>query len=170
MSETLNPENLESQISIPEISNSHAEWEIQSIRIEIGKAADTFENSVKYTWVGKEKEIFFVKLGADEAIANGVKHGNKEDADKKVQILVDVDPKQLTVIVKDQGKGFDRTKIPDPRDKQNLLKPSGRGLLYMYKFFDEVSYNQEGNEVTLILKRDTKTSRLGVTLEELGLV
>ncbi|MFQ5928587.1 MAG: ATP-binding protein, partial [Acidobacteriota bacterium] len=40
----------------------------------------------------------------------------------------------------DQGEGFDDSKIPDPLDPENLLKPSGRGIFYVRSFMDDVRY------------------------------
>jgi len=56
-------------------------------------------------------------------------------------------------VVRDQGPGFDPSKLPDPRDPENLQKVSGRGVLLMRSFMDEVRYNEAGNEVVLVKKR-----------------
>ena len=49
------------------------------------------------------------------------------------------------------GVGFDISKLPDPRDPENLVRASGRGVLMMRMFMDEVSWNESGNEVTMRL-------------------
>lgn len=56
----------------------------------------------------------------------------------------------------DEGKGFDRTEVPDPTSPENLLEPKGRGLLMMKACFDSVTYNKKGNEVTLTKERKTE--------------
>ena len=46
------------------------------------------------------------------------------------------------MIVEDQGKGFELTDVADPTDVENLLKPSGRGILIIRSFMDEVDLTQ----------------------------
>ena len=55
--------------------------------------------------------------------------------------------------VRDEGIGFDYRQLPDPTDPHNLEKPSGRGLLLMRTFMDDVVFNDRGNQVTLIKRR-----------------
>jgi serine/threonine-protein kinase RsbW len=40
--------------------------------------------------------------------------------------------------VVDQGAGFRLADVPDPRDDENVLGDSGRGVLLMKAFMDEV--------------------------------
>ena len=55
--------------------------------------------------------------------------------------------------VRDQGAGFDSSRAEDPRDTKNLEKTSGRGLLLIRAFMDEVQHNASGNEITLVKRR-----------------
>lgn len=55
--------------------------------------------------------------------------------------------------IRDEGPGFDPANLPNPTDPTNLERPSGRGLLLIHSFMDEVRHNQSGNEVTLIKRR-----------------
>lgn len=55
----------------------------------------------------------------------------------------------IVLIVRDEGKGFDPGALPDPTDPSNLDKLSGRGLVLMRAFMDNVIYNPTGNAVTL---------------------
>ena len=56
------------------------------------------------------------------------------------------------ITIRDQGKGLDPEKIPDPLAPENLLKQSGRGIFLMRSLMDEVliSPSQTGTEVKLI--------------------
>ena len=56
--------------------------------------------------------------------------------------------------IHDQGRGFDPKSLPDPTDPRNLERSSGRGLLLMRTFMDDVSFNSTGNLVTMIKRRD----------------
>lgn len=98
-----------------------------------------------------EKEFTMrVKLALDEALCNAIRHGNKEEFDKKVIIIVNVLPNKLEVNISDEGKGFDVSQLPDPKDPGNLSKVGGRGVLLMGYYMDEVKYNNKGNEVVLV--------------------
>lgn len=55
----------------------------------------------------------------------------------------------MRVTVEDEGPGFDPTKLPDPTDPANLDRVSGRGLLLIQTFMDEVKFNDRGNRISL---------------------
>jgi len=97
-----------------------------------------------------EQSNLFVAL--DEAFVNAVKHGNKFDAHKLVRITADVSNAEAKFTIEDEGEGFDINSIPDPLDPENLFKPSGRGVLFIYNIMDEVKYNDRGNRLTMIKK------------------
>ena len=42
--------------------------------------------------------------------------------------------------------------LPDPTDPANIEKVSGRGLLLMRSFMDQVIFNDKANQVTLVKK------------------
>ena len=67
-------------------------------------------------------------LAVTEATTNAIIHGNKNNKLKLVRIYVYVKGSDLTIKIKDEGKGFDPSIVPDPTDPENLLKDSGRGL------------------------------------------
>ena len=93
-------------------------------------------------------------LAITEATTNAIIHGNKNNQLKMVRINVFVEGKTLTVTIKDEGKGFDPSIVPDPTDPENLLKDSGRGLYLMRVYMDGLTYNQtpEGTEAVLKLE------------------
>ncbi len=96
-------------------------------------------------------------LSVTEATTNAIIHGNKCNVDKKVAINVFVENGKIIIKVKDEGNGFDPSKIPDPTEPQNLLKDSGRGVYLMKIYMDEIKYNltPEGTELILILRLNT---------------
>jgi serine/threonine-protein kinase RsbW len=63
--------------------------------------------------------------------------------------------RRIEYFVGDEGDGFDWRALPDPTDKQNLLNRHGRGIMMARYAFDEITYSEKGNEVTLILNLDT---------------
>jgi serine/threonine-protein kinase RsbW len=99
-------------------------------------------------------------LAVTEATTNAIIHANKCDASKLVTIEAHVEEsnkgintKKLIVKIKDEGKGFDPARIPDPTDPANLLKDSGRGVYLMKVYMDEVKHNvtETGTETILVL-------------------
>jgi serine/threonine-protein kinase RsbW len=98
--------------------------------------------------------MFAVHLAVEEAFLNAVKHGNKMDPDKKVQIDFLVDCDKVEVSVTDQGEGFKPEGVPDPRVGRNLYKPEGRGLLLINSYMDVVRFNDRGNSVRMIRYRE----------------
>ena len=100
-----------------------------------------------------EDSAHWIGMSVREAVTNAVQHGNKLDLSKKVDICFEVSPDQLSISVKDQGNGFRVEEIPNPLDRANLLKPSGRGIFYIRTFMDEVEFrslSQGGMEVHMV--------------------
>ena len=92
-------------------------------------------------------------LAVTEASTNAIIHGNKSDETKLIMIDVTKEDNQLIIRVKDQGKGFDPDKIPDPTETDNLLKDSGRGIYLMRVYMDDLKFNitPQGTETILTL-------------------
>ncbi len=88
-----------------------------------------------------------------EAVGNAIVHGNKEDARKKIDISVHIHQKTIKITVRDEGKGFDVDSIPDPRDPENLLKLSGRGIFLIRSFMDSVAFNSNGKGSTITMEK-----------------
>lgn len=88
-----------------------------------------------------------------EAIVNGMRHGNSNDPGKKVRVRAEIGFNEARFMVTDEGEGFAIDDIANPTDPKNLYRNSGRGIYLMKHFMDEVSYNDQGNEVTLVKRR-----------------
>jgi Anti-sigma regulatory factor (Ser/Thr protein kinase) len=101
-----------------------------------------------------EEKINGLLLAVTEATTNAIIHGNKNNGLKLVKIFVNVEDHILTIKIKDEGKGFDPSIVPDPTNPENLLKDSGRGLYLMRVYMDEMKINvtPEGTETILKLK------------------
>jgi serine/threonine-protein kinase RsbW len=91
-----------------------------------------------------------VEIALREALANAVLHGNKQDIHKKVHVSCRIYPgKELSIVIKDEGNGFDVAKIPDPTGVDNIDSENGRGILLMKRFMDAVHFDHGGSEVRL---------------------
>jgi len=95
-------------------------------------------------------------LSVTEAVTNAIIHANKSNREKLVKISASKENNQLIVCIKDEGRGFDPSTIPDPTEPENLLKDSGRGLYLMRIYMDELKFNvtPEGTETILVLNLD----------------
>jgi len=119
-----------------------------------------------------------IGVALEEILLNAMYHGNlevssslRQDGDEPFHRLAD-ERRQLepfrnrrvfctarlsladaVFVIRDEGPGFDPSKLPDPTDPANMEMASGRGLLLVRTFMDEVSFNEKGNEVTMIKRR-----------------
>ena len=81
-----------------------------------------------------------IGLAVQEAVTNAMCHGNLLDRTKKVAVRLELHDDRLAVEVDDEGAGFDPTVVPDPCAEENLMKPSGRGILLVKALMDEVEF------------------------------
>jgi len=108
-------------------------------------------------------------LAIREAVANGVRHGNDQDPSKKVELACDLKQDVMALRITDEGSGFDIEAIPDPLAADNLFNPSGRGILLMRAFMDEVDFqfdNNGGTQVTLKKRLPSSPSDSGPEEDE----
>ncbi len=98
-----------------------------------------------------EDEVMQIAMAVREAAVNAVLHGNAYDPDKKVELEFVRTKEDLVIFVRDQGKGLDLAKVPDPLAPENLLKTSGRGIFLIRSFMDDVQItpSQAGTEFKL---------------------
>lgn len=100
-----------------------------------------------------ENDTFAVRLALEEAFYNAVKHGNRMDPNKEVEISFSIDPEKVEIYMTDAGKGFNPNAVPDCRLKENLYKTEGRGLLLIRSYMDAVEFNEIGNSVHMVKHR-----------------
>jgi CheY-like chemotaxis protein len=118
-----------------------------------------------------------IRLGValEESLLNGLYHGNlelssdlRQDGGNRFQLLAmqrrtqapycerrlwltaKLSRSQATFVMRDEGPGFDPSKLPDPTDPANMDRIGGRGLLLIRTFMDDVRFNDRGNEITLV--------------------
>ena len=92
-------------------------------------------------------------LSTSEAFNNAILHGNQLDSSKYVNISFDETADQYLICIRDEGSGFDIFTIPDPTDKVNLRKESGRGIFIMKEYADKVRFSNNGAIVHLIFNK-----------------
>ena len=103
-----------------------------------------------------EDAMHWVSVAIRESVINAIKHGNRNDASKRVFVEFGTslgDVPELSIRVRDQGEGFDPEQVANPLDPENLLKSSGRGIFLIRNFMDDVELHrapQGGMEVRMV--------------------
>ena len=87
-----------------------------------------------------EEAAFGLDMAVRESVTNAVLHGNKQDEAKQVEVVFEDAGDHVVVTVRDEGAGFDPAAVSDPTAEENLLKTSGRGILFMRSFMDTVEW------------------------------
>ena len=94
-----------------------------------------------------------IGISVRECMVNAVVHGNRYNARKKVHLKISRSDDAITVVVGDEGDGFDPEAVPDPLEGENLLRGSGRGVMLMQAFLDEFQISKrspQGTEVKMV--------------------
>jgi serine/threonine-protein kinase RsbW len=95
------------------------------------------------------EEIMKVELAVQEALANAIRHGCRNDASKQVHCCVALNAGELGIVVSDPGPGFDVKAVADPLQGANLFKPSGRGVFLINRLMDAVEFTDGGRQVLM---------------------
>ena len=124
-------------------------------RIESVDESAVFAEKVARDWGYSDDFLSAIDLAVRESVANAVKHGNKFDEEKQVEVIMTDSADGLEMTVRDHGEGFDVDEIPDPTNPENLLKVNGRGILFMRSFMDEVGWERAmgGGMIVKMLKK-----------------
>jgi serine/threonine-protein kinase RsbW len=92
-----------------------------------------------------------IELSLQEALANAVVHGAKEDPSKVVECVVACDDQAgILIIVRDPGPGFDPQAIPSCTMGENLFSNHGRGIFLINQLMDEVKFHKNGTEIHMV--------------------
>jgi serine/threonine-protein kinase RsbW len=103
-----------------------------------------------------EDATHWVSVAVRESVINAIKHGNEQDASKRVHLEftpLDGDQPGIAIRVRDEGCGFDPASLPDPLAPENILKSTGRGIFLIRTFMDELVLQrapQGGMEVMMV--------------------
>ncbi len=125
-----------------------------------------------------DRERTRVGVALEESLLNAIIHGNLEVSsklrdlddgsyeklialrvgkspykDRRVEVVAQFSAEQVEFVIRDEGPGFDVSQLPDPTDPENVARAHGRSVLLMRTFMDEVSYNETGNQVTLMKRK-----------------
>jgi serine/threonine-protein kinase RsbW len=97
-----------------------------------------------------DDDLFAIDMAMRETVANAVKHGNKFDETKAIEITFLEQVDKFEIAVRDFGNGFEVLNVPDPTDSENIMKTNGRGILFMRNFMDGVEWKEAENGGTIV--------------------
>lgn len=101
-----------------------------------------------------EHDVFGIRLAMEEALVNAIRHGNELNSKKQVRVTCKLSASKFWAMISDEGSGFDPKQIPDPTARENLERPSGRGVMLIRSFMSRVEYNEVGNCVVMEKDRE----------------
>ncbi len=139
------------------------------------------QNNLKRVGLHQGDGDLHLPIALHEALVNAITHGNLEVpgplresdseayldcikqrqasppyCDRRVHVIAREAPEELIYVIRDEGPGFDTSSLPEPGDTEDLKNSSGRGLFLIRTFaWNEVRFNEEGNEITLIKQRNS---------------
>ena len=85
-----------------------------------------------------------IEIALREALANAIIHGNHEDPRKHIYVRCCCKPDEVSIAVKDEGRGFDINKVTDPTTPENIGSTHGRGIYLMKELMDDVRFEKGG--------------------------
>ena len=143
-----------------------------------------------------------VGIALQESMSNAIHHGNLElnselrqvderiyfelanarramapYSNRRVRVEARLSRDEVRFVIADEGPGFDAAKVADPTAEVNLDRIGGRGLLLINSFMDEVSYNDRGNQITMVkyvasaaddLSNDQQSANCSEIMETVG--
>ena len=99
----------------------------------------------KCRWIpGNDEDV---EIALREALANAVIHGNHEDPRKQVYVGCRGGTDEVSIVIRDEGEGFEIGEIPDPTTPENIESSHGRGIYLMKSLMDEVRFERRGTVV-----------------------
>ena len=133
-------------------------WLEPSLRSEVSAIAPFVDALMrlikKFRWVKEDEEDIEVALY--EVLANAVIHGNHEDPERQVRVSCRCGTDEISIIVRDEGQGFDIGEVPDPTAPENISSSHGRGIYLMRTLMDEVHF--EGGGTVVYMRKFAKES------------
>ena len=113
-------------------------------------AVETLLSGLKREYSVSEEVYADMWVVLNEAVTNAIRHGNRFDSRKKVQLTVEIrSERYVCFTVKDEGAGFDHTQVPDPTSPERIAEPNGRGVFLIKKLSDRVKFLRKGTMIEI---------------------
>jgi CheY-like chemotaxis protein/anti-sigma regulatory factor (Ser/Thr protein kinase) len=157
------------------LAQAELHFVLDNDRLLVAPLVAHLRNYLARLGLGDETAMTRVSIALEEALLNAILHGNLElNSDlrqegeegyyrmaeerrgiapfrhRQVFCNARLSRAEVSITIRDEGPGFDPSRLPDPTDPANLGRIGGRGLLLIRMFMDSVTHNQSGNEITLV--------------------
>lgn len=168
-----------SQVKLMEcLTQSTAQFILHNDRALIPALVGHLQDRVSQIGLGDDVDRMQIGVALEEALTNSLYHGNLEISselrekdfltyyatyeersrqmpyvERRIFVDATITRDKAEFVIRDEGPGFDPASLPDPTDPANLERLSGRGVLLMRTFMDELEYNSTGNEVRMVKRR-----------------
>jgi CheY-like chemotaxis protein/anti-sigma regulatory factor (Ser/Thr protein kinase) len=165
------------------MAESQYEFRLRSDPTLISSLVGFFQEAASSIGLCDETDNTRLGIALEEALVNALYHGNLDldselrhhdersyrekvnqrlkkapYCDRRIHVKANFSCAEAEFHIGDEGGGFQPDNLPDPTDPENLEKLSGRGVLLMRTFMDEVRYNESGNAVTMVKRRSEPTT------------
>lgn len=134
--------------------------------LELPNDLGAIERSVDYlldrcrdTGFAEQRLRLNFRVGVAEALANAMMYGNARDPGKRVTLEAWISHGRIRVRITDQGPGFDPDALPDPTLPHNRTRARGRGVYLITELMDEVTFNEQGNSIEMVLYAEEESHR-----------
>jgi DNA-binding response OmpR family regulator len=143
-------------------------FDVRSELTYLSQASDMLADLFAHTHL-TDRHIKDLKQAVMEMGGNAIEWGHKKNTDLVLRITYRIDPTSVTLIIKDEGPGFNPRNLPhaasdeDPIGHIEIrnelgLREGGFGIMLARGLVDEFRYNHRGNEVTLVMHFERKNA------------
>jgi serine/threonine-protein kinase RsbW len=142
------------ELTLPDSKLNRAHLTLDSVLGSVEAVEETAERFAQAA--GFDEDVASqIAMVSREAAVNAIVHGNRYDPAKHVRASFEITSDALHIVVADEGAGVDADSIPDPREPENLLRASGRGIFLMRAIMDEVHFHMlsPGTEIEMVKYR-----------------
>jgi len=128
----------------------------------LSRIAD-FVHRVAEAWGLSERETYAISMAVDEACTNVMQHAYGEE-EGPIEITFRREGDDYTVVIRDQGRPFDPSAVPEPDLEAPLEEREigGLGLFFMRQLMDSVRFEfdpEQGNVLTMVRHGRLVTTR-----------
>lgn len=159
-------------------STSETQFALNSSPEILAPLVALYRETMTMLQVADDSTLIRISVALTEALDNALYHGNYELSsdlregdgsrwrdsvrtrrdespykDRKIFVQGRITRDEVRFTIRDEGPGFDPGAIPTVVDRADLERYSGRGILLMRAFLDEVLFDDDGRQVTLVKRR-----------------
>lgn len=128
-------------------------WHPENIE-DLQKQINRFMKKRTKEWKAKGfSKPFRLQVCFEEAVVNAWVHGHKSDPEKPIYIKYRYQ-NDFHIEIIDTGRGFDLSKIPDPREALHRFQESGRGIFMIHNYASRARWTSRGKHLTMIFKKE----------------